>query len=477
MKSAIFALLVVCCSIGIAWAESLGTGFTYQGELNLAGAPATGNFDFKFDLFDVDTEGAEIASSVEIEDVQVTEGVFTVDLDFGAGAFASGQQLWLQIAVRSGDSIEDHTVLSPRQKLTATPVAIVSMGYEHQPSPTNTRVGEGALSSNESLFATAVGAEALGVNTTGYGNTALGAWALRNSVSGDGNVAVGYIALVENINGAENTAVGGGALNANISGNSNTAIGFATLGSSQAERRNTAVGAWALRFNLENNNTAVGAYALTTNETGWENVAVGSGALSANVGGSGNIAVGAGAGEALTSGSHNIVIGNTGAPSDSSTTRIGSVQDRTFISGIRGVTTDVADAVPVMIDSNGQLGTVSSSRRVKQDIQGMPELGEALLQLRPVTFRYIRKFEDGAMPLQYGLIAEEVAQVFPDLVVFGADGEPETVKYHLLSTLLLQQFQAQHAQLSQMREEVSELRAAVRQLTNAGPVVAVAAVK
>ena len=127
-------------------------------------------------------------------------------------------------------------------------------------------------------------------------------------------------------------------------------------------------------------------------------------------------------------------------------------QTRAFISGIRGTTTGNAGAVAVLIDSNGQLGTVSSSRRYKEDIADMAEVSHRLLELRPVTFRFKKAFADGEKPIQFGLIAEEVAEVFPELVVYNDEGQPETVKYHLLSTMLLNELQRLRAEVVELRE-------------------------
>ena len=138
---------------------------------------------------------------------------------------------------------------------------------------------------------------------------------------------------------------------------------------------------------------------------------------------------------------------------------------RSFVAGIRDVTTDVADAVMVVIDSNGQLGTVSSSLRYKEDVTEMGEASGPLLDLKPVTFRYKEARANGEKPLEYGLIAEEVAQVFPDLVVFNSQGQPATVKYRLLSSLLLNELQKQHQQLSGQVAEIKELKEQLTELT------------
>jgi hypothetical protein len=168
------------------------------------------------------------------------------------------------------------------------------------------------------------------------------------------------------------------------------------------------------------------------------------------------VAVGAGAGF-LASGSNNIYLGaNTlGADGESNTIVIGiqGTQTRSFIAGIRGITTGIANAIPVVIDSNGQLGTVSSSIRFKEDIHDMADVSRRLMQLRPVTFRYTQAYRDGTKPIQYGLIAEEVADVFPELAVRGADGRVETVHYETLNVLLLNELQKQQAHLDAQSEE------------------------
>jgi len=186
--------------------------------------------------------------------------------------------------------------------------------------------------------------------------------------------------------------------------------------------------------------------------------------------------VGNRAGELYTTGSDNIAIGNSGVAGESATIRIGNSevgtsQGRTFVAGISGVTTGIDDAVPVLVDSAGQLGTVSSSRRYKEDIEDMAGASESLLSLRPVTFRYKKTFKDGDKPIQYGLIAEEVAEVFPDLVVYTEDGEPETVKYHLIATMLLNELQKQQqvttdqaAQLAAVEMQLAKLIALTSRL-------------
>ena len=166
------------------------------------------------------------------------------------------------------------------------------------------------------------------------------------------------------------------------------------------------------------------------------------------------------AGGNATTGSNNIYLGANvgGVAGESNTMYLGlqGTQTKTVIAGIRGITTGAADAIPVLIDSNGQVGTVSSSRRYKEDIEDMAGASDSVLGLRPVTFRYTKAFTDGSKPIQYGLIAEEVAEVFPDLVVYNDDGEPETVKYHLLATMLLNELQKQQGEFQELQQVTAD---------------------
>ncbi|MFB3105919.1 MAG: tail fiber domain-containing protein, partial [Pseudomonadales bacterium] len=331
----------------------------------------------------------------------------------------------------------------------------------------NTRAGTGALSVNTGFQNTAFGMSALFRNTTGQGNTATGAFALETNTTGGNNTAVGSVALNLNSTGLNNTAVGSSALSSNTTANFNTAVGNQALWKNTTGSNNTAVGEGAVRSNTTANfNTAVGTMAL------WQNTI-----------GEHNIAIGHFAGQFLTTGNGNIAISNFGVAGESGTIRIGGVaQTRAFIGGIRGKTTGFTDAVAVLIDSAGQLGTVSSSRRYKEDIEDMAGASAGLLSLRPVTFRYKQAFENGNKPIQYGLIAEEVAEVFPELVVYNEDGEPETVKYRLLSTLLLNELQKQQqvtadqaAQLAAVEMQLAELTALTSRL--AQPVTPVSEVQ
>jgi hypothetical protein len=273
------------------------------------------------------------------------------------------------------------------------------------------------------------------------------------------NAAFGSGALVSNTSGSFNTAAGSEALQDNTTGSYNTAAGAGALPVSTTGSFNTASGALALQFNSTgSSNTGLGYGALDLNTTGLGNIAVGYNALSSNVTGSNNIAIGNNAAQNVGNGnSGNIHLGNSGSSADGGVIRIGNSQTSFFAAGIRGVTTGSNDAIPVVIDSHGQLGTVSSSQRFKEDIQDMGDASHSILDLRPVTFRYRKPFDDGSKPIQYGLIAEEVAAVFPGLVARSADGQIETVKYQVLDSLLLNEVQRQQAEIASQKNEISIL--------------------
>ena len=239
-----------------------------------------------------------------------------------------------------------------------------------------------------------------------------------------------------------------------------TALG---TGASNVGAENTAMGYDALASNISSmagiNNVAVGSFALKLNVAGGANTAVGAQAL-LNIGnGNSNIAMGYAAGSDLGYGnSNNIDIGNTGTVTDSGTIRIGTqgTQTATYVAGILGAQ-PVSNPAAVVIGSDGRLGVVSSSRRFKEDIHEMGELSDRLMDLRPVTFRYKQADDNGNKPLQYGLIAEEVARVYPDLVVYNNDGQIQSVQYHQLPPLLLNELQKQHHRVEELEERIEKL--------------------
>jgi len=306
--------------------------------------------------------------------------------------------------------------------------------------------------------------EGIGVlvsRTTGVWNTGTGFEALNHLTSGNQNTATGLRALFSDTNGGFNTATGVYSLFSNTSGFFNSATGAYSLANNTDGNYNTANGYSALYYNTGGNqNTATGFGALFKNTTGNYNTANGLQALASNTTGSGNIALGWAAGYNLTIGNNNIDIGNGGVAAESNTIRIGTaVQTRTFIAGIRGVTT-VNAAIPVLIDTVGQLGTVSSSRRYKKEIKAMEQASEAILSLKPVTFHYKSDTKDTP---QFGLIAEEVAEVNPDLVVRDENGEIYTVRYDAVNAMLLNEFLIAHRKAQQQEATITQLKSAIAQ--------------
>ena len=257
------------------------------------------------------------------------------------------------------------------------------------------------------------------------------------------NTAIGYLAYATSVGGAANTAVGSGAISTGGgSGFFNTAVGKGAYASGP----------------FGSFNVAVGSNALGVSTSGDSNIALGSGALGSLTAGSGNIAIGTGAGGNLVNGSSNIYIVSSGIASDNATIRIGAGNSRAFLAGVRGVTTGQANAIPVFVDSAGQLGTVSSSARTKRDIADMGEASARLMQLRPVTFRYRDHGPDA--PVQFGLVAEEVGEVMPELVARSRDGEIETVLYHELPAMLLNELQKALRRIDALEREITALKAA-----------------
>ncbi len=297
----------------------------------------------------------------------------------------------------------------------------------------------------------------------GINGTFAGVNAGNFSMTGSHNSAFGYGALAVNASGLHNTALGTQALAANTSGSANTAAGLFALGNTTSGGGNTAVGWTALSGNVAgSNNTVVGSGASILS-SGSGNTAVGRGALNNNTSGSSNIAIGDSAGTSLSTGNFNIVVGNAGVNGEAQTIRIGTNGDQTraFIAGVRGVTTGIGNGIAVLIDSNGQLGTVSSSRDAKDDIADMQDASAGLMRLRPVVFHYRDDHTPAGPRLQYGLIAEEVEGVYPGLVAQDSKGKTETVMYQYLGPMLLNEYQKQQRTIEALVREIAELRRAV----------------
>lgn len=300
----------------------------------------------------------------------------------------------------------------------------------------NTAIGNGILESN-----TAAGKE----------NLAIGSFALQHNIGGHGNVAIGLNALNSNTGGTPTIE----------NGSLNTAIGATSLYANKIGYQNVAIGLGAMFSNIEGtNNTAIGVNALN-----WIGNDPGTSPQF-------NIAIGHSAGtNHHLSDSHNIDIGNDGFNGESNVMRLGAnnvyegnLINKTYIAGIRGVSTGAANAVTVIIDSNGQLGTINSSARFKEDIQDMKDASQRLYALRPVTYRYKQAANDGQKPLDYGLIAEEVAKVYPDLVAYNNQGEIETVQYQKLTPMLLNEVQRLNKLLQADNEQLKSSQNTINQL-------------
>ena len=345
-----------------------------------------------------------------------------------------------------------------------------AIGYEalvRSTGDNNTAVGANALLSNTSGHAnTATGVNALFTNTTGFSNTANGLGALQANTTGGDNTAVGIGALEKNTGGNFNTAVGGSALDGNTTGSQNAAMGLNALFFNTTGSNNTAHGIDALLNNTTAaNNSAHGAFAMQSNTTGHDNSAVGFQALKSNTTGTGNIAVGSGAGGNLTTGSNNIDIGASGSAGEANTIRIGKqgTQKATFIAGISGV---AATGSTVVVNANGKLGVATSSARFKEAIKPIDKASEAILALKPVSFRYKSEIDPEGIP-QFGLIAEDVEKVNPDLVGRDENGKVNTVRYEAVNAMLLNEFLKAHRDVQELTARVAEQRKQIETLAAA----------
>jgi hypothetical protein len=344
---------------------------------------------------------------------------------------------------------------------TATGVSALS---DNTTGSDNTATGFGALSFNTADNNTATGFETLLSNTSGTANTATGYQALLKNTTAVQNTATGAGALVNN-NADNNTATGVNGLFSNTSGTQNTATGVDALESNMTGSFNTANGVSALVHNTSGaSNTADGTNALFSNTIGSSNTACGDLALANNKSGNNNAALGLKAGSNLTTGSNNIDIGANvlGAAGEANTIRIGKsgTQTKTFIAGIFGKT--VGSGVGVIINSNGQLGTVQSSARFKEAIKPMDKASEAILALKPMTFHYKRELDPDGIP-QFGLVAEQVEKVNPDLVARDADGKVYTVRYEAVNAMLLNEFLKEHRKVQQLEFKAQKQEALIVQ--------------
>jgi uncharacterized coiled-coil protein SlyX len=328
----------------------------------------------------------------------------------------------------------------------------------------NTAIGFDALYSNTTGNSnTATGSQALISNTTGIRNTANGFAALESNTTGERNTATGRAALANNTTGNHNTANGQNALFANSTGMQNTATGSFAMVFTTTGNQNTAEGYGAMLFNTTgNHNTGTGYFAVYQNTTGNNNTGYGYSALLNNTTGDGNIALGNFAGSNLTTGDKNIDIGNLGVAAEANTIRIGTqgTHTRTFVAGITGA---AVTGVAVKVNGAGQIGTAPSSQRFKTEIKPMDKASEAILALKPVTFRYKKEIDPQGSP-EFGLIAEEVEKVNPDLVARDADGKVYTVRYEAVNAMLLNEFLKEHRTVQELKSTATTQEAIITQL-------------
>jgi hypothetical protein len=323
--------------------------------------------------------------------------------------WTSSSKIGNSVLTQSGTNIGVNTA-SPNQPFDVTGNISTNTGYMIG--------GELMLAApgGTATFNTSLGVAAISRISTGTQDTGIGYEALAATSTGLANSALGYLALAENTTGNYNTAVGTGALDKSTSGSNNTVVGISAL----------------------------------------QNLATGSG----------NIAIGASAGNnAPAAVNDSIYIGSVGASTDSDIIRIGTqgTQTSLYAAGIYGVTTGTA-AIEVFVDASGQLGTKSSSIRFKEDVHDMADASDGLLQLRPVTYRYKQPYTDGSKPVDYGLIAEEVAQVYPDLVARNANGQVETVQYSKLTPMLVNEVQKQHHEMQKQNQLMEQQAETIRLL-------------
>ena len=399
--------------------------FTGAHGINTTGVAGTSTFTANVD--NTLTLGDLFVVPANNDALTLTSGSLTIS---GTGANAAGN---LNLPATTGDERQGE-------------VTVAGVRFISSYGPNNTFIGSGSGSINN--FGAFTGS-----------NTALGAAALTNISSGGvgavGNTAIGYNALnaytfstpVDTTGG--NTALGALALQTVVNGAENTALGWSALASTTGSF-----------------NTAIGAGALFGLTTGAANTAIGTSAgvlfgMNALLTGSFNILIGDSvAANYAGAESNNIIMSNTGVVGENNTIRIGTdgagggQQNRCFIAGIRGITTGNADAIAVLIDSAGQLGTVSSSIRYKENVQDMGDYSEDILRLRPVTFQYKKRSSERVC---VGLIAEEVGERMPDLVVFDQDGLTETVRYNDLIPLMLNELQKAHQRIDRLEHHIRDI--------------------
>jgi hypothetical protein len=358
--------------------------------------------------------------------------------DYGAGNTAEGQEALLSLTTGTYNTANGY--LSLRSNTTGN---------------FNTASGAGTLLFNTADQNTATGAAALLSNTTGNLNTANGEAALFSNTTGSQNTAIGVSALQSNTTGSLNTASGVSALQSNTTGVNNTADGVEALFSNTAGTSNTATGFRALQNNtIGADNTALGRAALLQNTTGVTNTAIGRSSLFNNTTGSTNTALGFNSGISVTTASNVICIGaNIGGANVNNSCYMGSIFGQTSSAG-----------TAVFINSDGKLGTATSSKRFKEDIKPMDKTSEVLFSLKPVSFRY-KNAIDPAGTSQLGLVAEDVEKVNPDLVVRDKEGNPYSVRYDQVNAMLLNEFLKAHQKMEEQGATIAKQQKQIEALT------------
>jgi Chaperone of endosialidase len=294
---------------------------------------------------------------------------------------------------------------------------------------------------------TAEGKDALFSLTSGENNTALGFQALYNVTTTFENTAVGSQALLSNTVGTRNVAVGAQALWQLTNGDSNIAVGGGSLAHSESGNFNTALGRRALSRTLGDQNTGLGFYAGSNNDGGTNNIYIG------NVG---PVPIGTES-NTIRLGTQTATLATIGNPPVESHPM--PAHTATFIAGISG---RPVVGNTVVVNANGKLGTATSSERFKKDIKPMDKVSEAILALKPVTFRYKKEMDADGTP-QFGLVAEEVEKVNPDLVVRDTKGKPYTVRYEAVNAMLLNEFLKERRKVEQLESTIASLAATVKE--------------
>ncbi|MGA3179521.1 MAG: tail fiber domain-containing protein [Verrucomicrobiota bacterium] len=439
MKTKISSCLFLMIATAMVQAQSSGTAFTYQGQLNASGSPANGSYVFFFSLYTNGAIGNEIANGSPVT-IPVTNGLFVASIDFG-NVFTNGTTYWLGMSVATNIT-GPYVPLSPRQALTPTPYAIFANSASNLTGTVPTEQLTGTISTSQ-LTGNFPASQLSGtVSNTQLANSSITVNP-GSGLSGGGPVPLGSSTTLSNAGVLSVTG------DANIT--ASTVAGAVTLSdnSTSTSSGNTMVSRDATASFSANNITVYGTLAFPDGAS-----------------------ITAGGSRFVYTGNGNLELGNQGSSGDSGVIRIGTQgsQTATYIAGISGVTISPSGGA-VYVNGNGQLGTVNSSRRFKEAIEDMANQSDILLSLRPVAFHYKPDLDPQLTP-QYGLIAEEVEKVAPQLVVRDDKGEVLSVRYEQINAMLLNEFlkehktvETQNTEIQGLRQSVAELKAMVEKLS------------